>query len=144
MPSSLVSDLRRRQAIQPMRSFRAPVRVCVRWARYKSDAPAPFGLQPGPPRLPAKDQAEFEALQRLANTQAVVDEFNSEHGNEEAVKEKLPLLKTNSVGTFAPYPTQTIPEFEGDVNPVTGEVGGPKQDPLRHNEWAFNGRTTDF
>jgi hypothetical protein len=39
------------------------------------------------------------------------------------------------------------PEFEGDVNPKTGEVGGPKNEPLRwgaEGEWAYNGRTTDF
>lgn len=39
------------------------------------------------------------------------------------------------------------PEFEGDVNPRTGEVGGPKNEPLRwgaDGEWSYNGRTTDF
>merc|ERR1712093_642803 len=38
------------------------------------------------------------------------------------------------------------PEFEGDVNPKTGEVGGPKNEPLRWGaggEWTYNGRTTD-
>jgi len=40
-----------------------------------------------------------------------------------------------------------VPEFEGDVNPKTGEVGGPKNEPLRWGaagEWSYNGRTTDF
>lgn len=36
------------------------------------------------------------------------------------------------------------PEFEGDTNPVTGEVGGPKREPLRHGDWSFGGRATDF
>ena len=39
------------------------------------------------------------------------------------------------------------PEFEGDVNPKTGEVGGPKNEPLRWGaggDWSFNGRVTDF
>jgi hypothetical protein len=39
------------------------------------------------------------------------------------------------------------PEFEGDKNPKTGEVGGPKNEPLRWGaagEWSYNGRTTDF
>lgn len=40
---------------------------------------------------------------------------------------------------------RAAPEFEGDTNPATGEVGGPKNDPLKwKNEWAFGGRTTDF
>lgn len=39
------------------------------------------------------------------------------------------------------------PEFEGETNPKTGEVGGPKNEPLRWGaagEWSYNGRTTDF
>ena len=36
-------------------------------------------------------------------------------------------------------------DFEGDVNPKTGEVGGPKKDPLQwKGEWSYGGRTTDF
>lgn len=39
------------------------------------------------------------------------------------------------------------PEFEGEKNPKTGEVGGPKNEPLRWgatSEWTYNGRATDF
>jgi hypothetical protein len=39
------------------------------------------------------------------------------------------------------------PEFEGDTNPKTGEVGGPKNEPLRwgvSGDWSYNGRVTDF
>lgn len=39
------------------------------------------------------------------------------------------------------------PEFEGDRNPKTGEVGGPKNEPLRwgdKGDWSYNGRVTDF
>lgn len=39
------------------------------------------------------------------------------------------------------------PEFEGDKNPKTGEVGGPKNEPLRWGgeaDWSYNGRVTDF
>ena len=39
------------------------------------------------------------------------------------------------------------PEFEGDKNPKTGEIGGPKNEPLRWgaaSEWTYNGRATDF
>ena len=38
-------------------------------------------------------------------------------------------------------------EFEGEKNPVTGEVGGPKNEPLRWGgevDWSYNGRVTDF
>ncbi|ORX60662.1 hypothetical protein DM01DRAFT_1281156 [Hesseltinella vesiculosa] len=36
------------------------------------------------------------------------------------------------------------PEFDGDVNPKTGEVNGPKNEPLKHGDWSFGGRVTDF
>lgn len=36
------------------------------------------------------------------------------------------------------------PEFSGDVNPKTGEVNGPKNEPVKHNDWSFGGRVTDF
>ena len=40
-----------------------------------------------------------------------------------------------------------LPEFEGERNPKTGEVGGPKNEPLRWGggvDWSYNGRVTDF
>ncbi|KAF2460365.1 hypothetical protein BDY21DRAFT_262909, partial [Lineolata rhizophorae] len=39
------------------------------------------------------------------------------------------------------------PEFVGERNPKTGEVGGPKNEPLRWGsagDWSYNGRVTDF
>ena len=39
------------------------------------------------------------------------------------------------------------PEFEGKKNPKTGEIGGPKNEPLRWGgnvDWSYNGRVTDF
>ncbi|KAL7665658.1 Succinate dehydrogenase assembly factor 4, mitochondrial [[Candida] zeylanoides] len=89
-------------------------------------------VMPGPIRLPKEEQEEFEKLQKIATSQAAIDEYNKGNNPE-------------SVGTFSPVAFKTIPEFEGDTNPVTGEVGGPKQDPLRHpNDWSYNGRVTDF
>lgn len=41
----------------------------------------------------------------------------------------------------------TQPDFEGERNPKTGEVGGPKNEPLRWGggvDWSYNGRVTDF
>jgi hypothetical protein len=39
------------------------------------------------------------------------------------------------------------PEFEGERNPKTGEIGGPKVEPLRwggNGDWSYNGRVSDF
>lgn len=101
---------------------------------------------PGPPRLPKEQQEEFEMLQKTANSQAAIDEYNRqilETGAAQSDVADAPQLKTD-VGLHPQF-FKTIPEFEGDVNPVTGERGGPKQDPLRHGgDWSFNGRVTDF
>ncbi|WFD04643.1 hypothetical protein MOBT1_003357 [Malassezia obtusa] len=36
-------------------------------------------------------------------------------------------------------------DFDGDTNPDTGEIGGPKKDPLRwKSEWTYGGRAIDF
>ncbi|KAH9809360.1 hypothetical protein DFH28DRAFT_554577 [Melampsora americana] len=86
----------------------------------------PF-LRPSPPPLPPKDQAEFERL--LKQQQAP---FSSP--TQDTTTELHPDLRA-----------KPPPEFEGDVNPNTGEVGGPKRDPLKwEREWAYGGRATDF
>lgn len=100
---------------------------------------------PSPPKLPKEDQEEFERLQKVAASQMAIDEYN-ENLKVEKAKEPViastPVVGGTDIGSFAVL--KTIPEFEGEVNPKTGEVGGPKQDPLRHGDWAFNGRVTDF
>ncbi|CCE64770.1 hypothetical protein TPHA_0I02690 [Tetrapisispora phaffii CBS 4417] len=100
---------------------------------------------PSPPKLPKTEQDEFEKLQKIAQTQVIIDGYNEEIKNN-PTKESLQnaILTKNDIGGFSPEFRKTIPEFEGDVNPKTGEVGGPKQDPLRHGDYSFNGRVTDF
>lgn len=126
---------------------------------------------PAPPRLPPDQQAEFERLQRAAEAAL------SSHTTIPAAPEQQqqqPLSTSRHVSTPSPQPAaaatatatatsqpETLdagtfsggirkgapPEFEGDTNPVTGEVGGPKNEPLRcgsAGDWSFNGRVTDF
>lgn len=102
-----------------------------------------FNSGPAPPKLNPEDQKEFEKLVQQANTQIAIEDYNEKHGFKE--QDKAPVVNTASsdVGTFGSQ-MQTIPEFEGDVNPKTGEVNGPKQEPVRHGDWSFNGRVTDF
>lgn len=84
--------------------------------------------RPAPPLLPAKDQQEMEDLIRAASSTAA------------AVS---PAAGSNPV-LHPDARVQPPPEFEGDTNPITGEVGGPKREPLRHGDWSFGGRATDF
>lgn len=105
---------------------------------------------PAPPRLSKEDQEEFERLQREANTTNAFKEYNKkaelEAGIESSAVEEPILPKTTAAVDFHYHPEyrHIKPEFEGDKNPVTGEIGGPKQDPLRHGDYSFNGRVTDF
>ena len=84
-------------------------------------------------------------MQKIAQSQEAIDAYNREIENNSSKESlKSPLLTKNDIGSFSPEFRNTIPEFEGDVNPKTGEIGGPKQDPLRHGDYSFNGRVTDF
>lgn len=107
---------------------------------------------PSPPKLAREEQEEFERLQKLANAEDTIKEYNKSVLNEDGPKsnkESLEALRKtlkdkDDIGRISPEYTKTIPEFEGDTNPKTGEIGGPKQDPIRHGDWSFNGRVTDF
>ncbi|KAI5960187.1 uncharacterized protein KGF55_004910 [Candida pseudojiufengensis] len=111
----------------------------------------------GPPKLPEKEQKEFERLQNIAMSQIAIEDYNdrvaaslsSGDSGMQDIVDRPPTLETNKeednsdIGNFAYL--KIIPEFEGDINPKTGERGGPKQDPLKgSDEWTFNGRTIDF
>ncbi|KAI1770567.1 DUF1674-domain-containing protein [Hypoxylon cercidicola] len=131
--------------------------------RRASNSSNPFQNMPSPPRLPADQQAEFERLQRTANTQ---DGFNptstpdfaspapaansAAAGSASAADGRTAAAPAIAEGAeFASVPLRkgAPPEFEGDVNPKTGEVGGPKNEPLRWGaagDYSFNGRVTDF
>ncbi|PAV18413.1 hypothetical protein PNOK_0525500 [Pyrrhoderma noxium] len=82
--------------------------------------------RPAPPPLPPKQQREFEELVRAAATPA----SNSQQNN------------TIDSGAELHPDARRSPssEFEGDTNPVTGEVNGPKTEPVRHGDWSFGGQ----
>lgn len=123
-------------------------------------ATGPFAHSPAPPRLPAEEQAEFERLQRAANTQESLDPADHDAPAAEAqqinpspdvespvAKEALSNSATLGEVSNLPLRKGAPPEFEGEINPKTGEVGGPKNEPLRWGsagDWSYNGRVTDF
>ncbi|KAI1636669.1 DUF1674-domain-containing protein [Biscogniauxia mediterranea] len=139
-----------------------------------STSTSTFQPGPSPPRLPPKEQAEFERLQRTANTQ---EGFNPSATDPSLLSSASAATTTTSgtgtgraqdpsprddndndaaigigmgtgTGTMStPLRRGAPPEFDGDVNPRTGEVGGPKNEPLRwgaQGDYSFNGRVTDF
>ncbi|KAJ8128135.1 hypothetical protein O1611_g5501 [Lasiodiplodia mahajangana] len=133
-----------------------------------------FQTGPSPPRLPPDEQAEFERLQRIANTQAGFTatsspDFSTSNPPSESTQQLSPSSTNTSPATSSspaaatpkedntdasldgavstPLRKGAPPEFEGDVNPRTGEVGGPKNEPLRWGaggDYSYNGRVTDF
>lgn len=123
-----------------MLTFKATVRNLTKLQLNALRFSSSFGNRgPSPPMLDPEEQKEFEKLQQAANTQIAIDEYNEEMG----FKSDAPPKINSDIGQFTGT-MQTIPEFEGDTNPVTGEVNGPKQDPIKHGDWSFNGRVTDF
>lgn len=93
--------------------------------------------RPGPPPLPAADQAEFEAQQKAAQTVGATPASTLPPG--EVSKEVDVDLEKHRDLRRGP-----IPEFMGDRNPKTGETGGPKVDPFKSGDgdWSYAGRVT--
>lgn len=91
--------------------------------------------RPSPPPLPKEQQREFENLLRAAQAPLSV-----------------PTSRGDAEAELALHPDARAPmkaEFEGDVNPTTGEEGGPKREPIGKwnggdGDWSFKGRVTDF
>lgn len=172
------------------RSFRLSTRRL-----YTTTSPRPaFATGPAPPRLPPKEQEEFERLQRsstgafstprpavAADAESASPirsqpQINQSPASSRPQINQSPASKTSEVQVSS-LSEQDLedaaldatvqatgkgeelhpdvrrgakPEFEGDINPVTGEVGGPKNEPLRwgsgegRGDWSYNGRVTDF
>lgn len=94
-------------------------------------------VRPGPPPLPRDQQREFEELVRSAQAP-----LSSPQRIDPSQKEADMALHPDA---RAPI----VPEFEGEVNPATGEQGGPKREPVGRwgegeGDWSFKGRVSDF
>lgn len=133
--------------------------------------PSRWSTGPAPPRLPKEEQEIFEKLQqsstgafstprqvepaaeeskdaRSAAAEPQMDSTKSASTAEmlEQLREKARVVAKGDGEELHPNIRRgAAPEFEGETNPKTGEVGGPKNDPLRwQGDWSYNGRVTDF
>ncbi|KAK4049436.1 hypothetical protein OIV83_004169 [Microbotryomycetes sp. JL201] len=97
--------------------------------------------RPGPPPLPRADQREFEELQRRVNAPASQPIIEAVSGDNIAAAAPVDDELLTMHPDLRKKPT---PQFDGDTNPETGEVGGPKREPLTHGDWSYGGRATDF
>ncbi|OJD17240.1 hypothetical protein AJ78_02677 [Emergomyces pasteurianus Ep9510] len=140
---------------RPARDFSTTLRI------RSNDATSQFGNGPSPPRLPKEEQEIFENLQKQStgafSTPRSAPKINQspQSGDPSASSSASPsstasprIEATGSGEELHPDLFRGAkPEFEGEKNPKTGEVGGPKNDPLRwgaQGDWSFNGRVTDF
>ncbi|CAG8959686.1 hypothetical protein HYFRA_00001591 [Hymenoscyphus fraxineus] len=130
-----------------------------------------FASGPAPPRLPPKEQEEFERLQksstgafstpRTLETEKVapspsrprpqINQSPDSTPTAEEIKINARVEATGKGEELHPDVRRGAkPEFDGEINPKTGEVGGPKNEPLRwgstgeRGDWSYNGRVTDF
>jgi hypothetical protein len=88
-------------------------------------AEPPFKSSPSPvPLADPQEQKEFEELVR--KNQGSFSAQTEEELIHPDLRKKPP------------------PKFEGDKNPETGEIGGPKEEPLTHGDWSYGSRVTDF
>jgi hypothetical protein len=107
-----------------------------------------FMASPGPPKLPEKEQKEWEEL--LKHAAEGPEPIEPLQQVQAAQSSQAQTVNTSSDSPPPLHPDMrrgAPPEFEGEVNPKTGEIGGPKNEPLRwgaKSDWSFNGRVTDF
>ncbi|CAJ0848198.1 9018_t:CDS:2 [Entrophospora sp. SA101] len=57
----------------------------------------------------------------------------------------IPLGNLKDQKEFEELVRKNQGSFISNKNPVTGEVNGPKEDPLKHgSDWSYGSRVTDF
>lgn len=111
----------------------------------RPDKPNPFIEQPSPPQLPKEEQEIFERLQRQSTGAFQTSHLSKEGGSSSSNGPSTTVRIESEEDLEHPQLRRgEKPLFEGDTNPATGEVGGPKTDPLKYGDYAFNGRVTDF
>ncbi|QQK45162.1 Protein fmp21, mitochondrial [Penicillium digitatum] len=130
---SIFSAATARGAIRPLSTTRV-------LRQSGDDKPMPFSDSPAPPRLPKEEQEIFEQLQKRSTGAFSTPKVNQ--------SPQIEIQADGKGGKLHPdAPKGLKPEFEGEKNPKTGEVGGPKNEPLRWGaggDWSYGGRVTDF
>ncbi|KAN0077694.1 Protein of unknown function (DUF1674) domain containing protein [Elaphomyces granulatus] len=117
-----------------------------------ADRPSkPLADPPAPPRLPREEQEIFEELQRQSTgafSTSRAPEVNQSQSASSSSRLREGIGASGRGEELHPdIRLGAQPGFEGEKNPKTGEIGGPKNEPLRwgaDGDWSYNGRVTDF
>jgi hypothetical protein len=120
-----------RPVARPSR-FLPSIHLATRASSSSSSSRSSFS-RPGPPPLSPSDQAEFDALIKANASIGATPAAAAPKAELEQAEEQHRDLRKGPK-----------PEFQGDVNPKTGERGGPKVDPFKagDNDWSYGGRVT--
>lgn len=113
--------------------FFPSIHLATRASSSSSSSPRSSFSRPGPPPLSPSDQAEFDALIKANASIGATPAAAAPKAELEQAEEQHRDLRKGPK-----------PEFQGDVNPKTGERGGPKVDPFKagDNDWSYGGRVT--
>lgn len=108
-----------------------PTRTLLPLSRSFSSLPPRFSSfsRPSPLPLPRAQQQEFEELLRKVQNPARASAVNLSDPDANVQPEELSM--------HPDYRPKPKPRWEGKVNPETGEVNGPKAEPLAHGEQSF-------
>ncbi|XP_034840727.1 succinate dehydrogenase assembly factor 4, mitochondrial-like [Maniola hyperantus] len=61
------------------------------------------------------------------------------------LRETTPIKDLGEQAEMRPTKEDPLPPWPNDINPHTGEVGGPRgPEPTRYGDWERKGRVTDF
>ncbi|CAF4757933.1 unnamed protein product [Pieris macdunnoughi] len=61
------------------------------------------------------------------------------------LRETTPIQDLGEQADFSPPKEDPLPPWPNDINPNTGEVGGPRgPEPTRYGDWERKGRVSDF
>lgn len=123
---------------------------------------------PAPPRLPKEEQDIFDQLQKestgafstprqrpqinqspqsASSSQSTQNTQTKADASSQSLEAQMSAKVKKGEELHPNIRRGAEPEFAGDVNPKTGESGGPKNEPLRWGDagdWSYNGRVTDF
>lgn len=131
--------------IHPFRALSTTSRRAADDKYDNKQASIPFANSPAPYRLPKEEQEIFEKLQRESTGAFSTPKVNQSPNSEGDAQ--VQASENKSEGLHRDFNPGLKPEFEGEKNPKTGEIGGPKNEPLRwgaEGDWSYGGRVTDF
>ncbi|KAL5336967.1 hypothetical protein BJX70DRAFT_400145 [Aspergillus crustosus] len=145
-----VTIFSRRAVAHASRTLRTRVFLSTTSVRRADDSKPAFAFQqgPAPPRLPEDEQRIFEELQKQSTGAFSTPRSPPKVAQSPDSEPEAQVQASGDAEESHPDKKQgPKPEFDGEKNPKTGEVGGPKNEPLRWGaggDWSYGGRVTDF